>query len=419
MKKAVIIIPTYNEKGNIDKLITTLEEKVFPKITNYEMSILVADDNSPDGTADVVKKSMRKWKNIEISSGEKHGLGAAYIRGMSYAIDKMHAEILFEMDGDFFHDPNKVPEFLKKIDEGYDFVIGTRYSDGGAIPKNWGIHRKFMSVVGNFIIRSVFMRFYIHDWTGGYRAIRKEVFLKEKEKLSPFKGYRFQVGFLHKAVQDNFKIAEVPFQATDRVLGRSKIPAAETIIDTLKYVFIARFLELKRFVQFLIVGGTGFAVQILTQELSIITGLAFLIAGGLYPIEFFLTRYRDLASFGNVIAVAIGAESAILSNFTLNNFWTFSDTRKLKEKSPFIIRLFKFNMTSLASIIIQVAAVSIAIHYLGTHIFLPFLNIKFPVRLAILFPTIIFIIIPLNYLIYNKIIWKTQYLQKNISKTNG
>ena len=77
---------------------------------------------------------------------------------------------------------SKVPQFLKKIDEGYDFVIGTRYSDGGSIPSSWGLHRKFLSVFGNILIRSILMRFSIHDWTGGYRAITKEVFLKEKEK---------------------------------------------------------------------------------------------------------------------------------------------------------------------------------------------------------------------------------------------
>ena len=175
---AVVIIPTFNEKGNIEKLIEILETDIFPAIKNYNMSILVADDSSPDGTASVVRDLMKKWENIDISIGEKRGLGAAYVRGMSYAIQNLNADVMFEMDADLFHDPAKIPDFLEKIDEGYDYVIGTRYSEGGSIPSDWGIHRKILSVYGNMFIRLLFGRKGIHDWTGGYKAVKKEVFLK-------------------------------------------------------------------------------------------------------------------------------------------------------------------------------------------------------------------------------------------------
>lgn len=173
--KVVVIIPTYNEKGNIEKLINILEEEIFPTIKNHNMNILVADDSSPDGTADTVKELMKKWKNLDINVGEKHGLGAAYVRAMTYAIDK-GAEIMFEMDADLQHDPKKIPEFLKKIDEGYDMVIGTRYSQGGSIPQNWPIKRKIFSVFGNLLVRFILLKFSIHDWTGGYRALKKKCF---------------------------------------------------------------------------------------------------------------------------------------------------------------------------------------------------------------------------------------------------
>ncbi|HSX40922.1 MAG TPA: glycosyltransferase family 2 protein [Candidatus Saccharimonadales bacterium] len=390
MKKAVVIIPTYNEKENIEKLIGILDDEVFPKITDWDMAILVADDNSPDDTQGVVKKLMEKYKNLELNEGEKEGLGAAYIRAMSYAVEKMNADVMFEMDADFFHDPQKVPEFLKKIDEGFDFVIGTRYSGGGSIPSNWALNRKFLSVVGNLIVRVVFTRFYIHDWTGGYRCIKKEVFLKEKEKLAPFKGYRFQVGFLFSAVKDGFKVAEVPFNATDRTAGRSKMARSETIVDTLMYVFQARFKELERFIKFLIVGGTGFIVQVLSQELAVRIGVAHAISAG------------------------IGAETAIIANFLLNNFWTFQDTLKMKEKSNGFIRLVKFNITSVGAIFLQAAAVYLGEKILGVNLHLIFITV--PTRIAVLFPTIIFLVIPLNYIIYNKIIWKTQHLKNADTK---
>ena len=209
--KVVIILPTYNERGNIDKIIPILEEEISPKIKKHEIAILVADDNSPDGTSDAVRTLQKKYKNLELSTGEKKGLGAAYIRGMTYAVEKMGTQVLFEMDADLQHDPEKIPDFLAKIDEGYDMVIGTRYSEGGSIPAAWPTHRKIFSIFGNLLIRTIMMRFWLHDWTGGFRALKKEVFLKEKDELTEFKGYTFQVSFLHKAVRDGFKIAEVPF----------------------------------------------------------------------------------------------------------------------------------------------------------------------------------------------------------------
>src|SRR5687767_9150889 len=133
--KVVVIIPTYNEKENIERLIPILEEEIFPKIKKHEFHILVVDDNSPDGTADAVKTLAKKYSNIKLNEGENKGLGAAYVRGMKYAVDEMKADVVFEFDADHSHDPTKIPVFMDKIDEGFDMVIGTRYSQGGSIPK--------------------------------------------------------------------------------------------------------------------------------------------------------------------------------------------------------------------------------------------------------------------------------------------
>ena len=192
--KAVVIIPTYNEKGNVERIIPAIEE-VFKEIKNYEMEILIADDSSPDGTGEIVKGLMDKYKNLHLLVGQKKGFGAAYLRAMTYAVDELKADVVFEMDADFFHDPKKIPDFLAEIDKGNDFVIGTRYSKGGSIPSNWGIHRKFMSVVGNFIIRTILMRFAIHDWTGGYRAIRKKFLKKRKQNCRNFRVILFRLDF--------------------------------------------------------------------------------------------------------------------------------------------------------------------------------------------------------------------------------
>jgi dolichol-phosphate mannosyltransferase len=384
----VFIIPaTYNEKGNIERLISVMEEDVFPRIKNHDLHILVADDNSPDGTAESVRELMKKWKNIDINVGEKKGLGAAYLRAMTYAIEKKGADIVLSIDADFQHDPMRIPVFLDKIDQGYDVVTGTRYSEGGSMPSNWPLMRKIYSIVGNTTVRIITGRFSLHDWTGGYRAYKKEVFLKERDRLRSFSGYTFQVAALYKSIQDGYKVGEVPIHFQDRKLGKSKIAPAEYIYNLLSYVISERIRELSRFIKFLFVGGTGFIVQLVAQEGSVKFGTP-------HP-----------------VGVAIGAETAILSNFFINNFWTFSDTHQVKERGNFLTRLLKFNFVSFGAIVIQFLA-----DFFAELIFGPTMEVfsyKLPTRIVILFPTIILLVIPLNYFIYNKIIWKTHKLQKN------
>ncbi len=384
--KVFIVPATYNEKGNIERLITIMEEEVFPKIKNHNMYILVADDNSPDGTADAVRELMKKYKNLDVNVGEKKGLGASYLRAMSYAIEKKGADVVISIDADLQHDPHSITDFLKEIDNGYDIVTSTRYSKGGSMPKNWPLYRKIFSVGANTVARVLTGRFHLHDWTGGFRAYRKEVFLKEREKLKSFSGYTFQAAALYKSLLDGYKITEVPIHFRSRKIGDSKIAPAEYIYNFFTYIFIERIRELRRFIQFLVVGGTGFIVQILSQEIAVILGVAHALAAG------------------------IGAEAAILSNFILNHLWTFQDTHHLKENASFLTKLAKFNMTSLLSIFLQIAAVWLGDHFLGVNIYIA--GFQIPTRIFILFPTIIFLVIPLNYFIYNKVIWKTQHLKK-------
>ncbi len=375
--KVVVIIPTYNEKGNIEKLITVLEEEIFPKIKGHGMNILVVDDSSPDGTADEVRSLMKKWDNIDLNVGEKHGLGAAYVRGMTYAIEKMGADVMFEMDADLSHDPKKIPEFLEKIEQGYDFVIGTRYSAGGGIPSNWGLHRKLFSILGNLTVRVVLTRLWIHDWTGGFRAIKKEVFLKEKEELTAFRGYTFQVSFLHKAVRDGFKIAEVPFKFTDRTLGRSKIAPRDYIVDLLKYIFVARFWELVKspFMKYAFTGFVGYIINAISLEVFYNQGL--------HP----------------AVAAAVGAELSIIWNFTVNNFWAFA---KYSITNPFkvLLKFPQFNLVSLGSLVIISTVL-----FIGTHIFGP------ESRQIFLVIAIGFFVIPYSYTMYNIFIWKRWHIR--------
>ena len=371
--KIVIIPATYNEKGNIERLITILETEVFPKLKNHDMYILVADDNSPDGTADEVKKLMKKWANIGISSGIRNGLGAAYIRGMTYAVEKLGADVMFEIDADLQHDPHKIPEFIKKIEQGYDMVIGNRYSDGGSIPENWPLIRKIFSIAANLFVRTVFTKFSVHDWTGGYRALKKEVFLKEKPRLTNFRGYIFQISFLHKAVRDGFKIGEVPFHFSDRTLGSSKIAPLGYILDVVEYVVISRIKELifGKFGKFLVVGGLGFVIN-----------------AGLYEA---LVRNTNLPlAVSNLIA----AQFAIFSNFNFNNAWTFK-TQKANSIFTYFRKMIGFFTTSnIGVILIQSGIIQLGDVLYGEKYY----------RIYFLIGT--FFLLIWNFTMYSKIIWK-------------
>jgi len=376
--KVVIITPTYNEKGNIDKLIPILENDIFPQVKNHDMNILVADDNSPDGTGDEVRKLMQKWKNIDISSGEKYGLGAAYIRAMTYAVDKLGADVMFELDADLQHDPEKIPEFLEKIDEGCDMVIGNRYSDGGSIPKNWPLLRKLFSIAANLFVRTVFMKFSVHDWTGGFRALKKEVFLREREELTNYKGYIFQISFLHKAIRDGFKISEVPFHFSDRTLGKSKIAPIGYILEVFKFVISTRIRELLlgKFGKFLVVGGVGFIINWVV--------------------------FNILLSVSNMrpeIANLAGAALAIFSNYNFNNLWTFGE-RKANSITRYFLKMLQFYATSSFGVIfIQTGTIFILGGIFGRENRL-LINLYFIIGTGFL--------LIWNFTVYNKIIWRSK-----------
>lgn len=379
-KVVVIVIPTYDEKGNIGRAIEKLEE-VFKKVSSdaYDPHILVVDDSSPDGTAVEVRDFMRKFKNVHLLVNKrKMGLGGAYLSGMKYATETLDPDIYFEFDADLSHDPLLIPKFLEKIHEGYDLVLGSRYIPGGAIPENWGLKRKFYSVVGNMIIMTVLSDFRVRDWTTGYRALTRDVYEKVHPLLGEerFFGYTFQIGFLHKAVRLGFKIGEVPLKFVDRTLGRSKL-GAEYIKNTLIYIFKERFLELSRFFKFLAVGGFGTVLQFST----------------------WLMGYAWLGILQPDTATVVGGQIAIVSNFILNNVWTFREARITTGRK--LARSFlKFFLTSNIAVIgIQKPVTWFGKQYFGASATTPNL-IFFVIALAF---TLIW-----NYTIYNRFIWKVK-----------
>ncbi len=216
---SIVIIPTYNEKENIENIIravTGLKEHTF--------NILVIDDGSPDGTADIVKRLMAdefKSRLFLIERSGKLGLGTAYITGFKWAIEQKY-DYIFEMDADFSHAPADLPRLLSAcMDEGYDMSIGSRYVTGVNVV-NWPMGRVLMSYFASKYVQFI-TRLGIHDTTAGFVCYRREVLETIDLDAIRFKGYAFQIEMKFTAHQCGFRIKEVPVIFVNRELGTSKM----------------------------------------------------------------------------------------------------------------------------------------------------------------------------------------------------
>ncbi|MFQ5510759.1 MAG: polyprenol monophosphomannose synthase [Candidatus Krumholzibacteriia bacterium] len=212
---ALIIIPTYNERANI--------ESVIQKIHGLDrgLGVLVVDDNSPDGTGEFVEGLSKKDHSVHvIHRPDKLGLGSAYIAGFKWALENTEARYIFEMDADLSHDPEALPGFLEAIKEN-DLVLGSRYLHGIAV-MNWPLSRLFLSVGANIYTRIV-TGMPIKDATGGFKCFRREVL--ESLPLDEIKsdGYSFQIEMNYHAWRRGFRIREIPIVFVDRTEGSSKM----------------------------------------------------------------------------------------------------------------------------------------------------------------------------------------------------
>jgi dolichol-phosphate mannosyltransferase len=370
--KIVVISPTYNEKVNITKMIPVLEEEVFPQIKNHEMLLLIADDHSPDGTADVVKEYMKKWKNIHLLEGKKEGLGAAYVRAMRYASKTLKADAVIEFDADFQHNPHDIPKLVEAFDGGYEYVIGSRYIKGGKIPPEWGWDRKIQSIFGSLFARIVLFMFGVHDMTSGFKLTKMEFLDKIDLEHLYSKYYAYKIQMLYEIAQKGAKIKEVPIVFMERKEGSSKI-SRKDLIDSFYVVIKLRIRDSQRIIKFLVVGGVGFTLNAITLHLLV-----------------------DYSHWIPAVANLIGAAIAIFSNFNFNNIWTFGE-RKVLHFPTYIKKLLHFYATSSFGVVVwQTGAIFLGDLFFGRqHYF-----IYFVIGTAIL--------LVWNFTIYNKFIWKDE-----------
>ncbi len=214
-EKTLIIVPTYNESENIVLLVPEIRAAV------PHADILVVDDNSPDGTSDIVKTLGKTFPGLHVlDRARKEGLGRAYISGFKWALEHGY-ELIFEMDADFSHSPKYLPNFLEAINTA-DLVLGSRYKNGVNVI-NWPMSRLLLSYCANMIFTRIIAGLPFTDSTGGFKCFRKSVLQSlDLDKIGS-SGYSFQIEVNYLAWKKGFRVKEIPIVFTDRTRGVSKM----------------------------------------------------------------------------------------------------------------------------------------------------------------------------------------------------
>ncbi|MBI1183415.1 glycosyltransferase [bacterium] len=215
MSKSIVLIPTYNEKENIEKMVRTVMDLPIA------FEVLIIDDSSPDGTGEIVKGLQQEYNRLHLLSRKgKEGLGKAYIAGFEWALARDY-DLVFEMDCDFSHNPQDLVKLHEACENGADVAIGSRYVTGVNVA-NWPISRVLLSYFASSYVRRV-MGMPIKDSTAGFVCYKREVLETIKLDKIKFKGYAFQIEMKFNAWKYGFDIREVPIIFTDRSEGQSKM----------------------------------------------------------------------------------------------------------------------------------------------------------------------------------------------------
>lgn len=324
MYDATIIIPTYREEENIEITIETLEKIIKDNKLNFQ--ILIADDNSPDETIKIVEKLEKIYDNLS-HFVRTHDMGLS--RSIVDAFSIADSNIFIVTDADMSHDVSKIPELYYKINDGFDIIVGSRYMKGGDIV-NWPFKRRLISIGATYLARIVFPK--ITDPVSGFFAVKRNVVDGAPLTCS---GYKILFEILGKG-RWNF-IEEIPYTFTNRVLGESKLKKStikeyyKQWIDLLKFSFTYKnnkaWYELEKMLKFGIVGGSGIFVNM---------GLLYLL--------------YEVTTTPLYIASPIAIEASVISNFFLNDMWTF----KKSMKKSFFDRIFSFHYISFIGMLINI-----------------------------------------------------------------
>ena len=317
--RVCFVIPTYNEAENIILLLRRLGE-LYP---NPNVRFLVVDDESPDGTGRLVRDfAAADDARVHLLEGKKRGLGAAYVRGICHALDALGAEVVVQMDADLSHDPADAGRLLARVAAGADVAIGSRYVPGGSVDESWGFRRRQLSAWGNRLARWIAGLKGVRDCTAGFKAIRAAALRAARVQDISVLGYAFQVALLHRLLHSGARVVEEPIYFRDRERGVTKL-GLDSMLEFFYHIWWLRLTSHRTFIRFCLTGLSGVVVNLGSFHLLLQLGL-----------------HRYLAS-------PIAIELSIISNFLINNYWTFADRELAGGRQ---IRGLKFNVVSLLAL---------------------------------------------------------------------
>lgn len=356
--RLVVNVPTYNERDNIEDVIKKilLQEKL---LANIDLHILVSDSHSPDGTAQIVKKIARTNTRVHYLDVKERGLGVGLIKGHRWAIDKLKADVLAQMDGDLSHDPAMLPKMVEYIKSGYDLVNGSRLTKGGRNLLGW--HRRLFTRGSALYCKLSWGTFNLSEYTNSYRVFSRILFEKIDFSKVPWRAqtYIIQPAFLYAAIKAGAKIKETPITFEDRKRGYSKAKIIAYTLDVLKFGIKVRIERSKTFFKFLIVGAGSYLLNAMA--------LGFFYRGQIYffqifkkPLLYFIPAYEQAPRFFSIsidrllISSIISIEISIIFNFLFHDNWTF---RHRAHEGGVLFRFLKFNLTSIVSPLIQLISI--------------------------------------------------------------
>ena len=333
------VIPTYNEASDIVPLLRRLTGLYRDADTTF----LIVDDESPDGTARLVREFAAADDRVRLLEGPRRGFGQAYVRGMIHALDTLGADVVVQMDADFSHDPADAARLLARLagggpgaepapagcqrGEGADVAIGSRYIAGGSLDPRWHVGRRLLSRWGNRFARWVAGVRGVRDCTAGFKAIRADALRAAKVEDIRVRGHTFQVVLLHRLIHAGARVVEEPIHFRDREHGQTKLGIG-SILEFFYNIWWLRLANHRTLVKYGLTGLAGALVNLGSFQILLELGL-----------------HKFLAS-------PIAIEVSIVSNFLMNNYWTFADRDMLGRKR---IRGLKYNLVALAALALSYA----------------------------------------------------------------
>ena len=337
------VIPTYNEASNVLPLLRRLTGLYLDADTVF----LIVDDESPDGTARLVREFAASDDRVHLLEGPQRGLGQAYVLGMVHALDTLGADVVVQMDADFSHDPADAGRLLARLADGggpaaeaepapvgrrqggrgADVAIGSRYVAGGTLDPRWHAGRRLLSRWGNRLARSIAGVRGVRDCTAGFKAVRADALRAAKVEDVRVRGHAFQVVLLHRLLHAGARIVEVPIHFRERERGQAKLGAGG-ILEFFWNLWWLRLASHRVLVRYGLTGTVGALINLGTFQLLLDLGL-----------------HKFLAS-------PIAIEISIVSNFLMNNYWTFAERNMSGSKR---IRGLKYNAVALATLALNYA----------------------------------------------------------------